>query len=113
MMEAVYRVICASLYKRHKFRMFNKVDPSKKLRNRMYYRKHRAQIKAHRKLFRLKNKAHERLRKQVHSVTPLWLPNSYGKPYSSPKPASSRHTQGQHTSIPKTHKIRFRRSSHA
>lgn len=111
MLEMVYRVITAALYKRKKFRLFKKTDPRKKIKNRMYYRKNRAKIRAHRRLFRLRNKAHKRLQKQVRPVTPIWLSNVYKKPkFTHPgKAVRTRLPSGKAT--PKTHRLNLQKKA--
>ena len=73
MLASVLRVLtAAALHKKEKFHLFDRSSASKRMRNRLYYAKNKARIKAHRKLYRLKHRYHDQVDKHIKIVRPSW-----------------------------------------
>ena len=114
MHEMVARLMEAARrpYVRHKFRITKPSTPAQRMKRRMYYTKNKSKLKAKRKIYRMRSKVHNRLRKQMHQVTTLRHHTHVYHPSSHAPKHPGAHHFTSHPRIPHVKKPHFTSHPH-
>lgn len=102
---SVHRVIAAAdLHKKERFQLFDRSSASKRMRNRLYYAKNKARIKAHRRLYRLRHRYHDGVDKPLRVTRPNWSVGQVTRNQRS-APVQGPHVSQKHVLSPSAPKM--------
>lgn len=104
MPPSLLRVLAAAdLHRKERFHLFDRSTASKRLRNRLYYSKNKARIKAHRRLYRLRHRYHDKVDTHLKITRPTWSVGQETR--NNPSVSAGHHVGKRHTLNPSAPKM--------